>query len=89
MPASTGNVPDVPDESRLGMILGVQTTVTVLAVVAVCLRLYVRVKLVRGSGIDDWTMLIAAVCPLFHCLAAGHSMDMTRVAGELLTMYNS
>ncbi|KNG83906.1 hypothetical protein ANOM_008131 [Aspergillus nomiae NRRL 13137] len=65
MPTTTGNTRDVvADESHLGIIIGVQTALTVLAVVVVCLRLYVRMKIVRSSGCDDWTMALAALCSL-------------------------
>ncbi|KAE8413272.1 hypothetical protein BDV36DRAFT_304282 [Aspergillus pseudocaelatus] len=65
MPTSTGNTRDVvADESHRGIIIGVQTALTALAVVVVCLRLYVRMKIVRSSGCDDWTMALAALCSL-------------------------
>lgn len=48
-------------ESHLGHILGVQTALTVVSVIVVCLRVYVRTMLVRSPGSDDWTMVVAAV----------------------------
>ncbi|KAE8371430.1 hypothetical protein BDV26DRAFT_276106 [Aspergillus bertholletiae] len=63
MPANTDNTRHVvADESHRGIIIGVQTALTVLAVVVVCLRLYVRMRIVRSPGCDDWTMALAAVC---------------------------
>ncbi|KAB8275318.1 hypothetical protein BDV30DRAFT_236687 [Aspergillus minisclerotigenes] len=62
MPTATDSTKDVvADESHRGIIIGVQTALTVLAVVVVCLRLYVRIKIVRSSGCDDWTMALAAL----------------------------
>lgn len=54
-------------ESNLGRILGITTAVHLLAVTFVALRLYVRIKLVRSPGPDDWTMVAAVVrLPLLH-----------------------
>ncbi|RAQ44088.1 hypothetical protein AFGD_011359 [Aspergillus flavus] len=65
MPTATDSTKDVAaDESHRGIIIGVQTALTVLAVVVVCLRLYVRIKIVRSSGCDDWTIALAALCSL-------------------------
>ncbi|KAJ5903318.1 hypothetical protein N7504_005701 [Penicillium tannophilum] len=52
------------DENNLPQILVVQTILTFLAVTAVTLRLYVRTRLIKNPGYDDWTMLIAALCAL-------------------------
>ncbi|KAJ5552476.1 hypothetical protein N7494_001854 [Penicillium frequentans] len=52
------------DENHLPQILVVQTIFTFLAVTAVALRLYVRIRLIKNPGYDDWTMLIAALCAL-------------------------
>jgi hypothetical protein len=61
MPTTTGNASEVENDSHLGIIIGVQTALTVLAVIVVSLRLYVRTRLVRSFGRDDWTMAIAGV----------------------------
>ena len=53
---------ELASESHLGHIMGIQTALMVAAVLVVCLRLYVRMKLVRSHGSDDWTMSLAAVC---------------------------
>ncbi|EAU37651.1 predicted protein [Aspergillus terreus NIH2624] len=62
MPTTTGNASEVENDSHLGIIIGVQTALTVLAVIVVSLRLYVRTRLVRSFGRDDWTMAIAGAC---------------------------
>ncbi|KAB8219594.1 hypothetical protein BDV33DRAFT_231459 [Aspergillus novoparasiticus] len=65
MPTATDSTKDVVvDESHREIIIGVQTALTVLAVVVVCLRLYVRMKIVRSFGCDDWTMALAALCSI-------------------------
>ncbi|KAF9889690.1 hypothetical protein FE257_006996 [Aspergillus nanangensis] len=64
MDTEKGNLPQVADDSHLGIILGIQTALTALSVTVICLRLYVRMKIVRSSGSDDWTMTIAALCSI-------------------------
>lgn len=41
--------------------LGMPVTFTVLAVLLVALRFYVRTRMKTGLGWDDWTMLLAVV----------------------------
>lgn len=48
-------------ESNLGRILGVTTAIHVVAFVTVSLRLYVRIKMIKSPGRDDWTMVAATV----------------------------
>jgi hypothetical protein len=48
-------------ENHLPQILVVQTVYTFLAVTAVALRLYVRIRLIKNPGYDDWSIFIAAV----------------------------
>lgn len=59
--ASIGADSDREWENNLPWILAVQSIFTFLALTAVSLRLYVRIKLIKNTGIDDWTMMIAAV----------------------------
>lgn len=49
------------NDSHLGQILAIQTLVLVIAIVCVALRLYVRMRLIKSIGGDDWTMGGAAV----------------------------
>lgn len=49
------------NDSHLPQILTVQTVVLVLALICVCLRLYVRIRMTKSMGRDDWTMAGAAV----------------------------
>lgn len=48
-------------ENHLPQILAVQTVFTFVVLTVVALRFYVRVKLIKSTGVDDWTMLFAAV----------------------------
>jgi hypothetical protein len=48
-------------QNDLPRILVVQTILTFLATLAVGLRIYVRIKLIKNTGADNWTMLIAAI----------------------------
>ncbi|KAF4122175.1 hypothetical protein GMORB2_7768 [Geosmithia morbida] len=50
------------DESNLPRILGIITAFHVLALTTVMLRVYVRIKLIRSLGRDDWTMAASAFC---------------------------
>ncbi|KAF2269979.1 integral membrane protein [Lojkania enalia] len=51
-----------PDDLGRGpMIMGLTWTFTSLAIVAVVLRFYVRIKLASGPALDDWLMGIALV----------------------------
>ena len=49
-------------ESNLPFILGITISCHLLAVIAVCLRTYVRTFIVRIMGWDDYTMIGAMVC---------------------------
>ncbi len=48
-------------ETRAPQLIAVTVTVTVLAVISVAARLYVRVKISRSVGWDDYTILAAMV----------------------------
>ncbi|RMJ24771.1 hypothetical protein PHISP_04358 [Aspergillus sp. HF37] len=48
------------NESHLAQILAVQTIVVFLALLCVALRLYVRIKMIKSVGSDDWTVTGAA-----------------------------
>ena len=55
-----------PIENRGPELLGVNITFVTLASIAVLLRGYVRLGMVKAFGIDDWFMVAAAVslcCP--------------------------
>jgi hypothetical protein len=51
-----------PDENRGPEILAVCGALVGLALVVVLLRVYVRAKMVRHLGIDDYTIIGAMVC---------------------------
>ena len=61
---------DIPKDvdcsaSNVPQILGIVGSLTVLALLAVCLRSYVRIFMLNFFGPDDWTMLAA----LLMCIA--------------------
>ncbi|KAH6677025.1 hypothetical protein F5X68DRAFT_224209 [Plectosphaerella plurivora] len=56
--------PEEAAETNLPRILGILSTLQFLAVLVVGLRFYVRFKLIRSVGRDDWTMGAATVCAL-------------------------
>jgi hypothetical protein len=47
--------------SHLPQILAIETVVFFLALVSTALRLYVRIKIIKSLGKDDWSMMGAAV----------------------------
>jgi hypothetical protein len=54
---------EVPDESRVGGLIGVAIIFGSLALAAIGLRTYSRYTVAHRLGPDDWT-LIATVAPL-------------------------
>lgn len=64
-----GNTPsDAPvvDTNLVAQHLAIQSVVVVLAITFVVLRLYVRLKIIKSTGRDDWVMAGAAVRLLFR-----------------------
>ncbi|KAK9775286.1 hypothetical protein SCAR479_07962 [Seiridium cardinale] len=55
---------DDPDENRGNEILGAVATTTLLALITVCGRLYVRLRMVHMFGADDWVMISAMTLSL-------------------------
>lgn len=51
-----------PDENRGPEILAVCGALVGLALVVVLLRVYVRARMVRHLGLDDYTIIAAMVC---------------------------
>lgn len=49
-------------ENRGPQLIGVNVLFLTLAVIATTLRCYVRIKMVKAFGLDDWLMVGAAVC---------------------------
>lgn len=52
----------MPDEQRGTTILVSTSITTSIALVIVCMRLYVRSQIVRSVGKDDYWILAAVVC---------------------------
>lgn len=53
--------PGQENDSHLAQVLAIETLVVVIAVTSVTLRLYVRIKLIKSIGGDDWSIGGAAV----------------------------
>ena len=51
----------LPDDDKGPSILSATAAMTALATLAVCLRMYVRTRIVRSVGMDDYVMLLALV----------------------------
>lgn len=47
---------------RPGPVAAAAVALPVLAILAVCLRFYVRIKYKQGLKTDDWVLIPAAVC---------------------------
>ncbi|KAM0720281.1 hypothetical protein Q7P37_004417 [Cladosporium fusiforme] len=67
-------------ESNVASILGITGSFTFAALVVVCLRLYVRIRMLRFVGPDDWTMVAASLMALgtFVCLCGESKYGMGR-----------
>lgn len=50
------------DHNRGGEILAICGTLVGLSLVIVLLRIWVRVRIVKQVGADDWTIIAAMVC---------------------------
>jgi L-lactate permease len=57
-----------PDENRGPEILAVCGSLVGLALIVVALRIWVRAKMVRHMGSDDWAIIAAMVCTNVSCL---------------------
>ena len=55
----------LPDVNRGPRILGAITTTTILALITVVMRLYVRIWMLRKPGFDDYFMIASMVNPIF------------------------
>ncbi|KAF3059616.1 hypothetical protein GL218_04836 [Daldinia childiae] len=55
---------DQPDENRGPEIAGAVVSTTIAALVVVCARIYVRLRMIRSIGIDDYVMLVAMLLSL-------------------------
>ncbi|KAI1654375.1 hypothetical protein F4813DRAFT_371585 [Daldinia decipiens] len=55
---------DQPDENRGPHIAGVVVSTTLAALIVVCARMYVRLRMIRAFGTDDSVMLVAMLISL-------------------------
>lgn len=51
----------MPDENQGPVILGATLTVTIAALITMATRLYVRTRMIRNIGWDDYVMTLAMV----------------------------
>lgn len=68
------------NESNVASILGITGAFTFAALVVVALRLYVRTCMLRFVGLDDWSIILAALmaAATFICLCGESSYGMGR-----------
>jgi hypothetical protein len=55
-----------PDENKGGQILAICGVLVAVCLVIVMLRIWVRARIIRQVGADDWTMIAAMVCSDMH-----------------------
>ena len=59
---------DRSDKSSLKKtVLGFSVAVMAIIVSVVSMRMYTRLRIVRGAGLDDWLMVAAACCTILLC----------------------
>lgn len=63
--------------SKASKIIGVNSAALVLAITTTLLRCFVRIRLIKAFGLDDWLMTAATVCPLQYGIANGDTMTET------------
>jgi len=61
--ASPLQPPPGGDEDRGPKFIAAAAVTTVAALIAVCLRMYVRIRIVRAVGIDDYMIIVSMVMP--------------------------
>jgi hypothetical protein len=68
------------DESNVASILSITGAFTFAALVVVALRIYVRTSMLRFVGLDDWSMVLAALMAVgtFICFCGESSYGMGR-----------
>lgn len=57
-----GDLPPNAYENRDGRLVAGVTACSIVATTVVCLRFYVRLGILRKSGVDDWVLAAALVC---------------------------
>lgn len=58
---STTKPPPMGDEDRGPGMIATTIVVSVLADIVVCTRMWIRVRMIKQVGWDDWTIVAAAV----------------------------
>ncbi|KAL6703831.1 hypothetical protein ACN47E_009050 [Coniothyrium glycines] len=73
-------------EDRSGQVLAIAITFLVLTWITVLLRCYVRIVMVKGFGIDDWTMIVTLLFFTGYLISQiGGALHGTGVRRSLLT----
>lgn len=77
---------DPSDTGRGPMILGLTWTFAGIAIIAAALRSYVRVKVTKGLGLDDWLMnaaVVSAYTHSFFCREASLSVTYNAIVANI------
>lgn len=82
----------LPDEDQGPVILGATLTVTIAALITMATRLYVRVRMIRNVGWDDYVMITAMVLVCTRSIIScprGRSALLTRrqcIVGQIIVI---
>jgi hypothetical protein len=86
MPPLPELTPEQEAESNLGRIMGIASTLHVLALIFVAIRMYTRFVIVKAPKIDDAFMLLATVHTPWNSLNSRHrkgGLTISRVRSVL------
>ncbi|KAK8042321.1 hypothetical protein PG994_012804 [Apiospora phragmitis] len=84
--STTFRTPVNPNDPGIGhLMIGVMWTFTSLAVIAIALRLYVRLFIVRKLGPDDWFMIVAGAFQLAYqaCMTKAYEWGLGKESWNL------
>jgi hypothetical protein len=68
----------VPDEDQGPVILGATLTVTAAALITMLTRLYVRIRMIRNVGWDDYVMITATIL-----VRRGHTQQQESLSNSI------
>lgn len=63
------------DEDRGPQFIAAAAVTTAAALIAVCLRMYVRIRIVRAVGIDDYMIIVSMVMPRISTFCCSSSSN--------------
>ena len=73
--------------SKASKILGVNSAALVLAITTTLLRCFVRIRLIKAFGLDDWLMTAATVCLLSY--GFGNENALTQISTHFRSVFAS